>query len=121
MIVVAFPFHIGLPFPDSYNYFNLFRLSLQTVALSVLDATSTRFTENTYNVMDKCYSTSNPLKMCSIKRMCMVHQKSDREFTVQFIVNKGAYSLILGVCILLRVWDQGESVFRLRKFNIKVA
>jgi hypothetical protein len=26
--------------------------------------------------------------------------------------------LILGVCILLRVWDQGESVFRLRNFNI---
>jgi hypothetical protein len=26
--------------------------------------------------------------------------------------------LILGVCILLRVWDQGDSVFRLRNFNI---
>jgi hypothetical protein len=26
--------------------------------------------------------------------------------------------LILGVCILLRVWDQGESVFRLHNFNI---
>jgi hypothetical protein len=26
--------------------------------------------------------------------------------------------LILGVCILFRVWDQGESVFRLRNFNI---
>jgi hypothetical protein len=26
--------------------------------------------------------------------------------------------LILGVCILLHVWDQGDSVFRLRNFNI---
>jgi hypothetical protein len=26
--------------------------------------------------------------------------------------------LILGVCILLRVWDQGEGIFRLRNFNI---
>jgi hypothetical protein len=26
--------------------------------------------------------------------------------------------LILGVCILLRVGDHGESVFRLRNFNI---
>jgi hypothetical protein len=27
-------------------------------------------------------------------------------------------TLILGVCILLRVWDQGESVFRVHNFNI---
>jgi hypothetical protein len=27
-------------------------------------------------------------------------------------------SLILGVCILLRVWDQGEGVFRLHVINI---
>jgi hypothetical protein len=63
---------------------------------------------------------SNACSSCPFQRLvshCLLEMAVQQVYSI-FPVEAVNSPLILGVCILLRVRDQGESVFRLRNVNI---